>query len=177
MLTHTSLVPLFISDELKRHLISICAPKFRLLKKKPKSKSIKPDDKFYFNNDFKHKMKRLRIPLVSMRKKKKKNKHGESNKDLERRIGSIPSKVAEDRKYLVEAAIVRIMKFRKGYNFVLFYIFYLIESLLLRRYESLLLRRHESLLLRRHILVAAPPFASHGITNFVIFVFGFYLFG
>jgi len=87
--------------ELRRHLISLCTPKFRILHKKSKGKIISDDDEFTLNQDFKSKLLRVRIPLVA---------HKETSP-----MGSqaIPAPVMEDRRHLIEAAIVRIMKTRK----------------------------------------------------------------
>mmetsp|Transcript_7376 Transcript_7376/g.11800 ORF Transcript_7376/g.11800 Transcript_7376/m.11800 type:complete len:728 (+) Transcript_7376:45-2228(+) len=86
--------------ELKRHLISLAAPKFRILKKEPKGKVIDDDTKFFVNAEFSSKHYKLRIPLISA------SQNLSSKRD-------IPEQVEEDRKHLVEAAIVRIMKARK----------------------------------------------------------------
>ena len=85
--------------DLKRHLISISAPsKYRLLRKVQKGKEIKDEDEFAFNCDFKSKMVRVRVPLIQPK---------ESSKV------QVPESVQEDRRHLIEAAIVRIMKTRK----------------------------------------------------------------
>eukprot|EP00978_Attheya_sp_CCMP212_P043078 scaffold274761_cov49-Attheya_sp.AAC.1 len=54
--------------ELRRHLISLCTPKHRILKKGSRGKAITSDeDTFTFNADYTSKLKRVRIPLVSMK--------------------------------------------------------------------------------------------------------------
>mmetsp|Transcript_16824 Transcript_16824/g.22614 ORF Transcript_16824/g.22614 Transcript_16824/m.22614 type:complete len:732 (-) Transcript_16824:417-2612(-) len=88
--------------ELKRHLISLCTPKYRILKKSHKGKLIAEDEVFTFNESFTSKLKRVKIPLVSAK---------EGN--AARAAGLIPAPVEEDRRHLVEASIVRIMKARK----------------------------------------------------------------
>ncbi|GMI09838.1 hypothetical protein TrRE_jg4936 [Triparma retinervis] len=50
-------------SELKRHLISLCTPKHRILKKASKGKSISADDSFVFNSEFSSKYKRIKVPL------------------------------------------------------------------------------------------------------------------
>lgn len=90
-------------SELKRHMISLCTPKHRILKKSSKGKGIGPDETFTFNTEYSSKLKRVKIPLVSQ---KEGGLGGAGAK-------SVPETVEEDRRHLVEAAIVRIMKARK----------------------------------------------------------------
>ena len=56
--------------ELKRHLISLCTPKHRILVKGSKGKVIGDDDTFTFNANFKSKMKRVRVALVAHKETK-----------------------------------------------------------------------------------------------------------
>jgi cullin 3 len=94
--------------ELRRHLISLCTPKHRILKKASKGKAIEDDDSFTFNADFTCKLKRVKVPLVSM---KETVKEGEGAGEMGGK--AVPKAVEEDRRHLLEAAIVRIMKSRK----------------------------------------------------------------
>lgn len=96
--------------ELRRHLISLCTPKHRILKKASRGKAIaSDDDSFTYNKDYTSKFKKVKIPLVSMKETQlPENKH--SNKT------EVPKIVEEDRRHLVEAALVRIMKARKSLN-------------------------------------------------------------
>ena len=88
-------------QELKRHLISLVAPKFKILNKEPKGKTLEPDSVFTVNNEYTSKAYRVKVPLVS------------SRENLDGRAPSVPEQVEEDRRHLIEAAIVRIMKARK----------------------------------------------------------------
>jgi cullin 3 len=58
-------------DELKRHLVSLCTPKHRILKKVSKGKGIEDGDSFTFNAEYTSKLKRVKIPLVSAKETSK----------------------------------------------------------------------------------------------------------
>jgi len=73
----------------------------RILIKNPKSKEMEPSHMFYVNDTFTSKLHRVKIQTVAAK--------GES--EPERR--ETRSKVDDDRKHEIEAAIVRIMKARK----------------------------------------------------------------
>jgi len=94
------------ANSLKRHIISLSAPKFKVLLKSPKGKSISEENTFEVNEKFKSKLYRVRIPLISMR-----SKAGGSSKGS--RPGAVPLKVEESRRHLIDAAIVRVLKTRK----------------------------------------------------------------
>lgn len=89
-------------SDLIRSLQSVAvAPRTRILVKKPMSKDIKPDDVFTFNNSFSAPMTKVKVLTVA----NKVESDAERSQTIE--------KVDEDRKFELDAAIVRIMKSRK----------------------------------------------------------------
>ncbi len=101
--------------ELRRNLISLCTAKYRILRKASKGKGVTDDDSFTFNQDFTSQLKRIRIPLVSMKEAVVDGgaHGGMGGGSGEVLVDGIPAAVEEDRRHLVEAAIVRIMKARR----------------------------------------------------------------
>lgn len=51
--------------ELRRHLLSLCTPKLKILRKASKSRGIENDDVFTFNDEFASKLRRIKVPLIS----------------------------------------------------------------------------------------------------------------
>ncbi|KAK8232166.1 Cullin family-domain-containing protein [Phyllosticta capitalensis] len=86
--------------ELKRTLQSLACAKLRPLTKHPKGRDINPDDKFTYNAAFTHDKYRLKVNQVQLKETK------EENKETHERV-------AADRNFETQAAIVRIMKSRK----------------------------------------------------------------
>jgi len=86
--------------EVKRTLQSLACAKLRPLRKEPQGKDINAEDKFTVNQTFSHPKYRVRINQVQLKETKQENKETHE-------------RVAEDRNFECQAAIVRIMKSRK----------------------------------------------------------------
>uniref|UniRef100_A0A7S1C1S1 Cullin family profile domain-containing protein n=1 Tax=Bicosoecida sp. CB-2014 TaxID=1486930 RepID=A0A7S1C1S1_9STRA len=89
--------------ELRRHLISLTTPRNRILLKLRKSKDIKDDDEFQFNEAFTSKWVKVKVALILAR----------SVATEDPADAKVAVAVEEDRRHLIEAAIVRIMKARR----------------------------------------------------------------
>ncbi|XP_058084193.1 cullin-1-like [Magnolia sinica] len=83
-------------DDTVRLLHSLSCAKYKILNKEPNTKTISPTDYFEFNSKFTDKMRRIKIPLPPVDEKKK-----------------VIEDVDKDRRYAIDASIVRIMKSRK----------------------------------------------------------------
>ncbi|PSR85142.1 Cullin-1 like [Actinidia chinensis var. chinensis] len=83
-------------DDVVRLLHSLSCAKYKILNKEPSTKTISPTDFFEFNSKFTDKMRRIKIPLPPVDEKKK-----------------VIEDVDKDRRYAIDASIVRIMKSRK----------------------------------------------------------------
>ncbi|KAK4487293.1 hypothetical protein RD792_006100 [Penstemon davidsonii] len=95
-------IQLNLADEdLVRLLQSLSCAKYKILNKSPNTRSVSPNDYFEFNSKFTDRMRRIKIPLPSVDEKKK-----------------VVEDVEKDRRYNVDASLVRIMKSRKilGYQ-------------------------------------------------------------
>ncbi|KAI0390250.1 cullin-4A [Xylariaceae sp. FL0594] len=87
--------------DLDRTLQSLACGKYRVLKKSPKGKDINSTDTFEVNAAFTDPKVRIKINQIQMKETK------EENRDTH-------EKVAQDRQFETQAAIVRIMKSRKS---------------------------------------------------------------
>lgn len=83
-------------EDLIRLLHSLSCAKYKILVKEPNTKTVSPNDSFEFNSKFTDKMRRIKIPLPPVDERKK-----------------VIEDVDKDRRYAIDAAIVRIMKSRK----------------------------------------------------------------
>ncbi|XP_006459375.1 hypothetical protein AGABI2DRAFT_218523 [Agaricus bisporus var. bisporus H97] len=90
-----------VDHELKRQLQSLACGKYKILKKHPHGKEVNDDDSFSFNNDFESPLTKIKIATVSSKIESK-----EERKETHDRI-------EEERKHILDACIVRIMKDRK----------------------------------------------------------------
>jgi hypothetical protein len=86
--------------ELQRTLQSLACAKYRVLTKTPKGRDVNPTDTFAYNSGFTDPKTRIKINQIQLKETKEENK--------ETHI-----RVAADRHYETQAAIVRIMKSRK----------------------------------------------------------------
>ncbi|XP_022760557.1 cullin-1-like [Durio zibethinus] len=83
-------------DDVVRLLHSLSCAKYKILNKEPSMKTISSTDHFEFNSNFTKKMRRIKIPLPPVEEKKK-----------------VIEDVDKDRRYAIDALIVRIMKSQK----------------------------------------------------------------
>ncbi|RXH97211.1 hypothetical protein DVH24_035879 [Malus domestica] len=79
-----------------RVLHSLSCAKYKILIKEPDTKTISPNDSFEFNYKFTDRMRRIKIPLPPVEERKE-----------------VIQDVEKERRYAIDAAIVRIMKSRK----------------------------------------------------------------
>jgi len=85
-------------QDLKRNLYTLSCAKYKILIKDPATAKFGPGDNFTFNSEFKSKLFRVKVNPMPM------------NTEKERE--TINEKINEDRKHLIEAAVVRVMKAR-----------------------------------------------------------------
>lgn len=94
-----------VDAELKRTLQSLACAKYQVLRKHPKGREVNETDTFSFSTTFQDAKMRIKINQIQLKETK------EENKETHQRV-------AADRHYETQAAIVRIMKSRKkiGHN-------------------------------------------------------------
>jgi len=83
-------------DDTVRALHSLACAKYKILLKEPAGKTVSSGDVFEFNAKFTDRMRRIRVPVPPVDEKKK-----------------VVEDVDKDRRYAIDAAIVRTMKSRK----------------------------------------------------------------
>nr|GEV02965.1 cullin-1-like [Tanacetum cinerariifolium] len=86
-------------DDVVRLLQSLACAKYKILTKVPSSRTVSNTDVLQFNSKFTDRMRRIRIPLPPVDERKK-----------------VVEDVDKDRRYAIDASIVRIMKSRKVLN-------------------------------------------------------------
>eukprot|EP00029_Vermamoeba_vermiformis_P007606 TRINITY_DN3335_c0_g1_i1.p1 TRINITY_DN3335_c0_g1~~TRINITY_DN3335_c0_g1_i1.p1 ORF type:complete len:736 (+),score=314.22 TRINITY_DN3335_c0_g1_i1:44-2251(+) len=86
--------------DLKRNLLTLSCAKYKILNKEPSNKTVEEGDSFAFNDKFRSKLFRVKVMAVVQ-------------KETEKERSATQEKIDEDRKHMIEAAIVRIMKSRK----------------------------------------------------------------
>ncbi|XP_076950361.1 cullin-1-like [Bidens hawaiensis] len=84
-------------EDVTRLLQSLACAKYKILIKEPHSRTVSETDHFQFNPKFTDRMRRIRVPLPPVDERKK-----------------VVEDVDKDRRYAIDAAIVRIMKSRKS---------------------------------------------------------------
>ena len=89
-----------ISDiDLKCNIIPLLG--IKILGKTPASKDFNPNDQYSINPQFKYNLHKIRVPVA----------HAKENKNAEKI--EVSEKVDEDRRHMVEATIVKVMKTRR----------------------------------------------------------------
>jgi len=86
--------------DLHKNLLPLLVPKHRVLTKDPATNKFSPTDSFSFNDKFQSKLFRVKVMQVVQ-------------KESEPQQQETQKKIEEDRKHMIEAAVVRIMKARK----------------------------------------------------------------
>ena len=87
--------------ELQRTLQSLACARYQVLRKLPKGKDVSTTDSFSINNSFHHPKYRIKINQIQAKETKQENQQTHE-------------RVAADRAFETQAAIVRIMKSRKA---------------------------------------------------------------
>ena len=131
-------------EDVMRTLHSISCAKYKLLKKSPDNKQVDKSDRFSFNEAFTDKGRRIRVPLPPMDEKKK-----------------VTEDVDKDRKYAIDAAIVRVMKSRKvvAHNNLVTDVTQQLSAMF-KADLKLIKKRIEELIAREYLKCALPKSAS-----------------
>jgi cullin 3 len=135
--------------DLKRTLQSLACAKVKVLTKEPKGKDVDPSDSFSFNKEFTSKTYKIKISNVSLSRAAG-AAAGAGATEEERRAMS--GKVDEDRKFVIEAAIVRILKARKTLPHA--QLIAEVSAMLMRRFQpapTAIKARLESLIEREYV--------------------------
>lgn len=82
--------------ELKRIMQSLSLAKYKILNKKPMTKEVNEEDVFSFNENFTSKARRIKLQIIAAPREKVESQ--------------MKARIYDDRKPLIEAAIVRVMK-------------------------------------------------------------------
>jgi len=90
--------------DLRRTLQSLACGKKRVLEKRPAGRDVNDDDKFLYNPDFTYPRYQVRIDSIQAKETPEEAKRAEEG-------------IETDRKYALDAAIVRVMKSRKERTF------------------------------------------------------------
>jgi cullin 3 len=129
----TAALPGVPREELQRHVLSLSTPKMRILLKNGKGKEIIDDDVFTINAAFESRLLKIKVPLVSMRSAVQSGATGASQAAIASgeaggapgggggmaggqaadEEGDVIAQVENQRKNMIEASIVRIMKSRR----------------------------------------------------------------
>ena len=84
-------------EDAKRALYGLSCARYKILMKQPDNKKISSSDSFSLNENFTDRMHRIKVPMPSVDEKKK-----------------VIEDVDKDRRYAIDAALVRVMKARKS---------------------------------------------------------------
>lgn len=95
-------------DEAKRAVQSLALGKYRILKKMTKNggRDVLDEDIFQVNLEFTHPLSKIKIPTIST------SFSASTSEDAKERAATL-EKIATDRRYQIEATVVRVMKSRK----------------------------------------------------------------
>ena len=101
-------------EELLRHVLSLANPKFRILNKSSKGRELNDDDVLTVNSDFTSKLMRVKVPLISASSAAASGLNGASTGGGDDISADVAAQIESQRKSMIEAAIVRILKARKS---------------------------------------------------------------